>query len=97
MVRVLLRYALLYRRPCANVILLTPGEVMSKNPKFEADLDPVGTRHTRPGSKIAESAVANAKKPRKRKAVPGTGSPTRPGSTAAARAVDATRRKTGPK
>jgi hypothetical protein len=70
---------------------------MRKKPLIEADLDPAGTRHTRPGSKIAESAVANAKKPSKRKAVPGTGAPTRPGSTAAARAVDATRRKAGRK
>jgi hypothetical protein len=70
---------------------------MRKKPLIEADLDPAGTRHTRPGSKIAESAVANAKKPRKRKAAPAGTSPTRPGSTAAARAVDATRRKTGRK
>jgi hypothetical protein len=67
--------------------------VMSKKPRFEADLDPAGTRHTRPGAKIAESALANASRPRKRKARPGASSPTRPGATAAARAVDATRRK----
>jgi hypothetical protein len=70
---------------------------MRKKPKLEADLDPAGTRHTRPGSKIAESAVANAKTPRKRKAAPGGSAPTRPGSIAAARAVDATRRKPGRK
>ena len=40
---------------------------MKKKPPLEADLDPTGNRHTRPGSKIAESAVANAKKARKRK------------------------------
>jgi hypothetical protein len=34
---------------------------MKKKPELEADLDPVGTRHTRPGAKAAESAVANAK------------------------------------
>ena len=60
---------------------------MKKKPGLEADLDPKGTRHTRPGSKIADAALALSKgtsKPRR-----GTGSPTRPGSTAAARAVNA--------
>jgi hypothetical protein len=67
--------------------------MMSKKSPVEADLDPAGTRHTRPGSKVAESAVENTKPPGKRKAAPGS-TQTRPGSTAAARAVDATRRKT---
>jgi len=66
---------------------------MKKKPEMEADLDPQGTRHSRPGGKAAESAMANAKPgtaPRRRA---GAGSPTRPGSAAAARAVDATKRK----
>jgi hypothetical protein len=84
------------RKHTLIVIVFTSGDVMKRKP-LEADLDPAGTRHTRPGSKIAESAVANAKKPRKRKAGPGSAAPSRPGSTAAARAVDATRRKTGRK
>jgi hypothetical protein len=49
---------------------------MKKKPELEADLDPVGTRHTRPGAKAAESALANAKDatPRKR-AAPATAQP----------------------
>jgi hypothetical protein len=66
---------------------------MRKKPNVEADLDPRGTRHTRPGAKIAETALANASRARKRKARPGASSPSRPGATAAARAVEATRRK----
>ena len=64
---------------------------MKKKPILEADLDPKGTRHTRPGGKAAESALANSKPaPKKR----GAGEyPTRPGSTAAARAVAGTKRK----
>ncbi len=37
------------------------GDIMKKKPELEADLDPRGTRHTRPGAKAAESALANAK------------------------------------
>ena len=33
---------------------------MKKKAPLEADLDPAGTRHTRPGSKIADVAVRNA-------------------------------------
>jgi hypothetical protein len=63
---------------------------MKKKPELEADLDPPG--HTRPGAKIAESAVANTK-PAARKRRPASAEPTRPGATAAARAVEATKRK----
>jgi hypothetical protein len=84
---------LLIRNLAPIVIVLAFGGVMKRKPKLEADLDPAGTRHTRPGSKIAESAVGNAKKPQQREATPALAAPTRPGSTAAARAVDATRRK----
>jgi hypothetical protein len=66
---------------------------MAKKPSIEADLDPTGTRHTRPGSKIADAAMAASRKPRKRAAASGTSAPSRPGATAAARAVAATRRK----
>jgi hypothetical protein len=64
---------------------------MKKKLPLEADLDPAGTRHSRPGSKIADAALAASKKPRKKTSA--TAAPSRPGSTAAARAVDATRRK----
>jgi hypothetical protein len=67
---------------------------MKKKPQLEADLDRVGARNTRPGSKIADSALATAKRTRKRPAGPGGFAPSRPGATAAARAVEATRRKT---
>jgi hypothetical protein len=68
------------------------GGIMKKKPELEADLDPQGTRHTRPGGKAAESALANSK-PAAPKRRGGAGSPTRPGSTAAARAVDAAKGK----
>ena len=65
---------------------------MKKKHEIEADLDPEGTRHTRPGGKAAESALASSKKPaRKKRAV--SSEPSRPGSTAAARAVEATKKK----
>ena len=63
---------------------------MKKKP-LEADLDPRGTRHSRPGGKAAESAIANSKagvKPRRT-----ASAPSRPGSTAAARAVAASKGK----
>lgn len=66
---------------------------MKKKPELEADLDPPGTRHTRPGAKTAESALANANARKTRKRSAGDSSPTRPGATAAARAVDAIKRK----
>ena len=66
---------------------------MKKKPELEADLDPRGTRHTRPGAKIAESALANSKPAPKRSRSGGAASPTRPGSTAAGRAVAVTKRK----
>jgi hypothetical protein len=58
---------------------------MKKKTQLEADLDPPNTRSARPGSKIADVAIANARggTTRKRPA----GAPTRPGSTAASRAV----------
>ena len=65
---------------------------MKKKPILEADLDPKGTRHTRPGGKAADSALASSK-PAARKPRAGSPSPTRPGSTAAGRAVAATKRK----
>jgi hypothetical protein len=64
---------------------------MKKKLDLEADLDPKGTRHTRPGGKIAERALANSKHARKRSGA--ASSPTRPGSTAAARAVAATKKR----
>ena len=63
---------------------------MKKKTELEADLDPVGTRHSRPGSKIAERAIANAKAPAKSRRK--SSEPTRPGATAAARAVAATKK-----
>jgi hypothetical protein len=67
---------------------------MNKKPdEIEADLDPAGTRHSRPGGKAAESALANAKPAAKSKRRKTASEPTRPGSTAASRAVDATKRK----
>ena len=66
---------------------------MKKKPPIEADLDPVGTRHSRPGSKIADAALAASKTPRRRKGASASSEPSRPGSTAASRAVDATRKK----
>ena len=65
---------------------------MKKKPILEADLDPKGTRHTRPGGKAAESAVRNSKAPTRNQSA-GASSPTRPGSGAAERAVAATKRK----
>lgn len=64
---------------------------MKKKPKLEADLDPVGTRHTRPGATAAARAVENTK----RRTVRGTTTkgPSRPGATAAARVVEATKGK----
>ena len=59
----------------------------------EADLDPRGTRHTRPGSKIAEAAIALSKPSRAKKRSTADSAPTRPGFTAAARAVAATKPK----
>ena len=64
---------------------------MTKKPELEADLDPQGTRHTRPGGKAAESALANSKTAPKRRA--GSSEPTRPGANAASRVVDATKGK----
>jgi hypothetical protein len=64
---------------------------MAKKPKFEADLDPIGTRHTRPGGTAAQRAVEGTKRPAARRK---KGSePSRPGGTAAARAVEATKTK----
>jgi hypothetical protein len=57
---------------------------MKKKPELEADLDPPGTRHTRPGSKAAESALANSRSTPKRK---------RPTSTASKKGGAATKRK----
>ena len=59
---------------------------MKKKTQLEADLDPPGTRSPRPGSKIADVAIANAGAVATRKR-PATASPRRAGSTALSRAV----------
>jgi hypothetical protein len=64
---------------------------MKKKTELEADLDPTGTRHTRPGGKAADSALANAKAPAKSRKK--SSETTRPGATAAARAVEASKAK----
>ena len=64
------------------------GETLTKKSSLEADLDPVGSRHSRPGSKAAETAIANSKRGTTAKR-PKT-EPTRPGATVAARAVETT-------
>ena len=66
---------------------------MKKKSELEADLDPKGTRHTRPGSKIADAAIALAKPARAPKRGAAARSASRPGSTAATRAVAATKAK----
>ena len=65
---------------------------MKKKSDIEADLDPRGTRHTRPGSKIADAALALSKPAAGRKRRSGS-SPSRPGATGATRAVSAPKRK----
>jgi hypothetical protein len=57
---------------------------MKKKSELEADLDPRGTRHTRPGSKAAESALANSRSAPTRK---------RPASAAGKKGGAATKRK----
>lgn len=64
---------------------------MKKKP-IEADLDPADAP-PRPGSKIADSAIANSK-PKKPKPTRNSG-PSRPGAGAAARAVAESKRKGG--
>jgi hypothetical protein len=66
---------------------------MKKKTELEADLDAAGTRHTRPGGKAAQVAIADSKGAAKRKRRPSE--PTRPGATAAARAVEASKKKRG--
>ena len=66
---------------------------MKKKPELEADLDPAGTRHTRPGGKAAEVAIEDSKLGGRRKRKPVGSSPSRPGATAAARVVEATKPK----
>ena len=66
---------------------------MKKKRELEADLDPPGTRHTRPGTKAAESAMDDAKPNAARRGTAVVSSQTRPGAGAAARAVDATKPK----
>lgn len=58
---------------------------MTKKPELEADLDPPGTRHTRPGSKAAEHALEDADPAQPHERHPS--SPTRPGATAAEQAI----------
>ena len=64
---------------------------MKKKTEIEADLDPPG--RTRPGARAAEKAVADSRKPAAGKRRRGSSEPSRPGATAAARAVEATKRK----
>ncbi|HYC49417.1 MAG TPA: hypothetical protein VED01_28400 [Burkholderiales bacterium] len=66
---------------------------MKKKSRLEADLDPVGNRTRRPGAKIADVAVSLSKPAGARKRPPGASSPSRPGATAAGRAVSATKAK----
>jgi hypothetical protein len=61
---------------------------VKKKPELEADLDPKGTRHTRPGAKAAERAVEDARSAATPVRRTGSSSPTRPGARAAARAVE---------
>ena len=65
---------------------------MKKKP-IEADLDPADAP-PRPGSKIADSAIANSKPSKKPKAA-GNSGPSRPGAGAATRAVAESKRKGG--
>lgn len=65
---------------------------MKKKP-LEADLDPADAP-PRPGSKIADRALANSKPATKPKPTRNSG-PSRPGSGAAARAVAESKRKGG--
>jgi hypothetical protein len=69
----------------------TTGGIMKKKP-MEADLDPPNTPRTRPGSKIAERALAESKPAAKPSRNTG---PSRPGASAAARAVEESKRKGG--
>jgi hypothetical protein len=62
-----------------------------KRPKVEADLDPAGTRHTRPGGTAAQRAVESTKRRTSRSK--GNPEPNRPGSTAATRIVESTKPK----
>ena len=66
---------------------------MKKKPRLEADLDPQGSRHTRPGSKAAEVAVRDANLAEKRPKRPGTTSRSRSGGTAGTGPGAATKRK----
>ncbi|MES2564830.1 MAG: hypothetical protein V4637_19205 [Pseudomonadota bacterium] len=64
---------------------------MKKKTELEADLDPPGTRHTRPGGKIAEEALEDSQPSAPREQHPS--SPTRPGAVTAERAIANTKRK----
>jgi hypothetical protein len=66
---------------------------MKKKPVLEADLDPPGSRHTRPGSKAADVAIKNSKLAEKRLKRPGSSSGSRSGPAAGTRAGAATKRK----
>ena len=68
---------------------------MTKKTEIEADLDAEGTRHTRPGGKAADSALANATPAAAGRKKRGGSQQTRPGSSAAERAVEATKPKPG--
>ena len=64
---------------------------MKRKPKLEADLDPAGTRHTRPGGTAAQRAVESTK--RRTSGTRKRGEPMRPGGAAALRVVEEVDRK----
>ena len=57
----------------------------TKKSELEADLDPVDTRHTRPGAKVAEEALEDAGPAQAHAQHPS--SPTRPGEAVADQAI----------
>ena len=67
---------------------------MKKKSVIEADLDPTGSRHTRPGAKAAEVAIRDSKLTEKRlKKITSTSSRGRAGATAANRPPAAKRKR----
>ena len=67
---------------------------MKKKSVIEADLDPTGSRHTRPGAKAAEVAIRDSKLTEKRlKKITSTSSRGRAGATAAKRPAAAKRKR----
>ena len=67
---------------------------MKKKSVIEADLDPTGSRHTRPGAKAAEVAIRDSKLAEKRlKKITSASSRGRAGATAAKRPAAAKRKR----